>query len=299
VSVTLTSKMSKQRCSNSLRAILIVLACLPGQLAVAEENETGFFSYFPAPPKLHLPKLDFIPFWTSDFKKARKAYDSGNYGRALEYFRKESEEGNPVADWYLGHMYRLGRGVPRDPSVAYSYYSRVAESYDPEETDPNRLRIAVDSQLRLTGYLQTGLPGAGIAADPATAAKNYLRIASNYGHPLAMYELGVMNIRGVGVTANPQQGLKWLIAAARKRSPEAEAYLGELYWKGEFVRRDETRALMWYSLATSTTEDLDDAATRTRTTEIRAKVSEDVRLEADARAKVWAEQYPVDNSSRN
>jgi uncharacterized protein len=243
-----------------------------------------------------LPKLDFLQFWSSDLKKARKAYSSGDYPKALKYFRKESDDGNPIADWYLGHMYRLGRGVAPDAAVAYSYYSRVAESYDAEETDAGRLRVTVDSQLQLTNYLRSGVASANIKADPQAAAKSYLRIASNYGHPTAMFELGVMNIRGSGVTQNPQQGLKWLIAAARKRSPEAEAYLGDLYWNGEFVRRDETRALMWYVLATEAASEQDYASLFLRREDLSSKVSEDVLLEADARARVWAEQYPVDKN---
>jgi uncharacterized protein len=258
----------------------------------AEEEEAGFFTYFPAVPDINLPKLDFVPFWTSDIKKARKAYNSSDYARALTYFRKESEDGNPVADWYLGHMYRLGRGVKLDPAIAYSYYSRVAEAYDPDDEDAYRLRIAVDSQLHLTRYLREGVPSAGIEANPSAAARGFLRLASNYGHPRAMFELGLMNMRGSGVKQNPQQGLKWLITAARKRSPEAESYLGELYWKGEFVQRDETRALMWYTLAAETTREEDYPILHARVRDIRQEVSEEVRLEAEARAEVWAEQYP-------
>jgi uncharacterized protein len=274
-------------------ALLLASACVAPAVAAENEKDSGFFSYFPAAPDLNLPKLDIVPFWSSDLKKARKAYNSRDYGTALAYFRKASEDGNLVADWYLGNMYRMGRGMPRNDAIAYSYYSRVAESYDPDEDDANRRKIVIDSQLQLTNYLRSGVADAQIKPDPAAAARNYLRLASNYGHPTAMFELGVMNIKGQGVTSNPPQGLKWLIAAARKRSPEAEAYLGELYWKGEFVRRDETRALMWYALASQTASKSDFMSLHTRHSEIREQVSEDTRLEADARARIWAEQYPA------
>ncbi len=294
MSATLTSKASEVQNGVwvMLRCMAIALFCTQA-VAGEEETDTGFFSYFPAPPEFNLPKLEFVPFWTSDLKRARKSYNSGDYSTALKHFRKESEDGNPVADWYLGHMYRLGRGVLTDHAVAYSYYSRVAESYDPDETDANRLRITVDSQMQLTNYMRSGVEAAGIKANPAAAAKSYLRIASNYGHSMAMFELGVMNIDGAGVKQNPQQGLKWLIAAARKRNLHAEAFLGELYWKGELVRRDETRALMWYALATRSAGGGADSGIAMRAKEIRAAVDEDVRLEADARARVWAEQYPT------
>ena len=206
----------------ALLAVLL-LGLSPVAHAQDDEDGTGFFSYRPATPKLNLPDLD-LPFWTDDLKKAKKAYSDGKFDKAIKFFRKASEDGNIVADWYLGHIYRKGRGVPRDDATAFSYYSRVAESYDPDEADQNRLRIMVDAQLRVADYYRVGIADAGIKSNYKVAARSYLRIASTYGHPGAQYSLGLMNIRGQGVKKNPQQGLKWLIAAARKRHALSEAY---------------------------------------------------------------------------
>jgi uncharacterized protein len=281
------------RMLHALAATLLAFffTVLPASAADQDEG-AGFFDYLPAAPELKLPHIN-IPFWTSDLKKGRNAYADGNYGRALKYFRRESEEGNVVADWYLGHMYRLGQGVTADASVAYSYYSRVAESYDPEESNKKRLRIVVDSQIHLADYRRLGIPSAGIAADPDTAARTYLRIASTYGHPAAQFALGQMNILGEGVKANPQQGLKWLTAAARKRHPAAQAYLGDIYWSGRFVKKNETRALMWYILAMETAKQEENPEITNRYHEIVSALDEDTRLEAEARARVWSEQYPA------
>jgi TPR repeat protein len=280
-----------------LAMLLVVLGVSLGgalEARAQEEPSTDFFSYLPAAPEIKLPDLR-LPFWTDDLKRAKKAYNKGEYKRAAKLFRKEAEDGNIVAYWYLGHMYRTGLGVQVDHAIAYSYYSRVAEAYDPDEEEPNRLRIMVDGQLRVAQYQQKGLPDAGIAANPSTAARTYLRLASTYGHPGAQYALGVMSIRGEGVKKNPQQGLKWLMAAARKRHPEAEAYLGNLYWDGKIVRRDETRALMWYILARDSARPEENPSIFERAEELRSRVSEEVRLEADARARVWADQYPVED----
>lgn len=278
------------------RSLLVALFCvvftLPPQAAEPEEG-AGFFEYLPAVPEIKLPKSIDIPFWTSDLKKARRAYRDADYGRALKFFRRESQDGNMVADWYLAHMYRLGQGVPRDHSVAYSYYSRVAESYDPDETDNKRLRIVIDSQVRLATYRRIGIPQAGMKADPAMAAREYLQIASTYGHPAAQFALGEMNIEGEGIKQNPQQGLKWITAAARKRHAEAAAYLGDLYWSGEYVKRSQTRALMWYTLAVQTAVPEENAGIFSRYDELMTKVDEDTKLEAEARARVWAEQFPA------
>ena len=252
-----------------------------------------FYSYLPAAPDIHLPEIS-IPFWTDDLKKAKRAYKSGDYARALTLFRSSSDDGNIVADWYLGHMYSQGIGVARDDAMAYSYYSRVAEHYDPDETDPNRLKITVDAMVRIADYQRTGAVNAGIEPDPKAAAQNYLKIATAYGHPAAQFGLGVMTIKGEGVKKNPSQGLKWLMASARKRYAPAEAYLGDLYWSGEIVTADRTRAVMWYILAQQSARPEENPEIFSRAQQLTASVGEDERIEAEARAKVWDDQYPAE-----
>jgi uncharacterized protein len=282
------------------RGVLIVLAAamlvavLRGPVARADDTSvlSEFYSYLPAAPKLSLPHIK-IPFWTDDLKKARGAYQAGNYPKALKYFRRASDDGNAVADWFLGHMYRLGRGVPRNDAMAFSYYSRVAELYDPEETDDKRLAITIDAMIRVADYQQVGVVSAGIPQNTAAAASTYFNMATTYGHPAAQYGLGVMNMKGVGMKQNPQQGLKWLIASARKRHAPAEAFLGELYWQGKYVQEDRTRAVMWYMLAVQSARPEDNPEIFDRLNVMEATATEDQRLEASARAKVWDDQYPV------
>jgi TPR repeat protein len=267
-------------------------------LSAAEDSSgplADFYSYLPAAPEISLPEIS-IPFWTDDLRKAKRAYRNGNYDRALKFFRKASDDGNILADWYLGHMYRQGRGVPRDDAAAFTYYSRVAEHYDPDEDDQNRLRIIVDSMVRIADYQRTGAVNAGIKPNPQSAARTYLKIATTYGHPAAHYALGVMSLKGQGVKKNPQQGLKWLIAAARKRYAPAEALLGELYWEGKLVSGDRTRAVMWYILARQSARPEENPEIFDRALQLEANVGQDELIEAEARAKVWDGQYPVDEA---
>lgn len=282
-------------------ALVSLLLCAERSYATDTGTQAGplseFYSYLPAAPDISLPEIS-IPFWTDDLKKAKRAYKNGNYERAVKLFRQESEDGNIVADWYLGNMYREGRGVPRDDASAFTYYSRVADHYDPDESDNTRLRIIVDSMVRIADYQRTGAVNAGIEANPAAAARTYLKIATAYGHPAAHYSLGVMCIRGEGVKKNPQQGLKWLMSAARKRYAPAEAFLGELYWAGKIVSPDRTRALMWYLLARQSARAEENPEIFDRALQLEANVGEDERIEAEARARVWDTQYPVGGRNR-
>ena len=274
---------------------LVLVMCLSfaSPLQAGDDDPIGDFFSMIRPPQIKLPHIDIPSFWTDDLKRARGAYMDADYPQAAEYFRKSSEDGNMVADWYLGHMYRLGQGVPQDQATAYSYYSRVAENFDPEESDKNRLRIVVDAQLRVADYLRTGIRGAKLAANPQSSARTYLRIATSFGHPRALYALGTMSIEGEGMAKNPAQGLKWLNAAVRKHSPEAAAFLAELYKTGKIVQQDDTRALMWYIIAAQSAVKNENPMIFSRLAEMRFASTEETRIEAEARARVWMEQNPV------
>jgi uncharacterized protein len=273
-------------------AMSVVLSCSVPSRAMADDTVGDFFSTLRA-PEIKFPKIEIVPFWTDDLKRARGAYADGDFPQAMEYFRRSSEDGNIVADWYLGHIFRLGQGTPVDPATAYSYYNRVAENFDPDEPDKNRLRIVVDAQLRVADYLRTGIKSANLSANPQLAARTYLRIATTYAHPRALYSLGTMSIEGEGMTKNPAQGLKWLNAAVRKHSPDAAAYLGELYHTGTYVRQDDTRALMWYTIASASALKTETPQIFSRLANLQNASTEEVRLEAKARARVWEEQNPV------
>ena len=246
-------------------------------------------------PEIHLPKLELPMFWTSDLKQGRDAFTRGDYAKARQAFLRASDEGNPVADWYLGHMYRMGRGVPMDAAIAYSYFSRVADAYDGDEdqSDPYRLRITVDAKIRVADYLRLGIPSAHLEANPQAAARTYLQMATNYAHPRALYELGEMSLNGEGMRKNPQQGLKWLYAATRKNSAEASALLGDLCADGTFVPQDDAKALSWYQIAAERTTSDENPQIFSRLNELKSAATEETRLEAEAKTGVWDEQNPV------
>ena len=279
-----------------LAVLAVSVLVAPARAADGDGPLAEFYSYLPATPDISLPDIN-IPFWTDDLNKAKRAYREGRYKRAMRFFRKASEDGNIVADWYLGHMYAQGRGVPRDDATAYTYYARVADHYDPDERDKKRLRIIVDAMLRIADYQRTGVSTAGIKSNATAAMRTYMKLATVYGHPAALYALGVMNISGQGVKKNPQQGLKWLMAAARKRHAPAEAYLGELYLEGKIVRADRTRALMWYMLARQSARPEENPEIYDRALQIEANTEDDERIEAEARARVWDGQYPTSRRS--
>ncbi len=281
--------------------LLVLLTAVPRHALAEGGFFGGLFGFFEEPPEIHLPhpdihlpKLDITPFWTNDLKQGRDAYGHGDFERARRAFLKASDDGNMVADWYLGHMYRLGQGVPADPAISYSYFQRVSDQFNPDEQDPYRLRIMVDAKIRVADDLRMGIPAAHLKPNPQVAARTYLQMATNFGHPRAFYGLGVMNMEGEGMKENPQQGLKWLNAAVRKHSAEAAAYLGELCAKGDVLPQDDTKALTWYIIAAQSARPDENPPIKERLTQLKFAATEETRIEAEARARVWNEQNPPD-----
>lgn len=288
--ISRTSAAAKVAAGGTLAALIWL--SLPPNSRAEEDSLFNFFSFAPAAPKLTAPQLKSLAPWAEDMKKARLAYSSGNFESARGFLEKASNEGNIVASWYLGHIYRLGRGVPSDKGKAFHYYSIVAESFTPDEPDPRRLRITIDALVRVADIYRTGDKDASIAPDARTAYRLY-NTAASYGHPAAHFAQGLMTLQGQGVKANPEKALKWMLLAAKKRYAPAEALLGELYWKGTIVKRDPTRALMWYVLATQSARPEDHPEIFDRYNELSGEASEQLRLEADNRARLWSEKYPL------
>ncbi|KAG7294754.1 hypothetical protein JYU34_022881 [Plutella xylostella] len=99
---------------------------------------------------------------------------------ALRYFKKAAELNNPVGQSGLGIMYLQGRGVPKDPSAAFKYFTMAA------------------NQGWVEGQLHLGSCGIGVRRDFKQANK-YFSLASQSGHVLAFYHLAHMHAQGLGV----------------------------------------------------------------------------------------------------
>jgi hypothetical protein len=54
------------------------------------------------------------------------AYNHENFNAAAVIFRPLALAGNPRAQFYLGHMYETGRGVPQNYNIAAYWYFRAA-----------------------------------------------------------------------------------------------------------------------------------------------------------------------------
>jgi TPR repeat protein len=63
----------------------------------------------------------------ADFAAGLEAYNRGDYATAMREFRSLAEAGDAVAQNFLGQMYSVGEGVPKDGAEAVQWFRKAAE----------------------------------------------------------------------------------------------------------------------------------------------------------------------------
>lgn len=95
---------------------------------------------------------------------------------AVKWYQKAAEQGHALAQFNLGVMYSLGRGVPQDDTKAAHWYEKAAQQDD------------LDAQVNLGSLYAMGQ---GVSQNDAEAIKWYCRAATK-GHTDAQFNLGMM-----------------------------------------------------------------------------------------------------------
>ncbi len=166
-------------------------------------------------------------------EEGKAAYNRGDFENALTILRPFAETNHAEAQYLLGAIYFLGRGVPVDEMAGLRWYQKSADQ-----------GLAV-AQLEL-GLLYSS--GKGVAQDHAKAKEWYLK-AANQGLAAAQYVIGLQYFLGNGVSQDDAKAAAWYRKAADQGLADAQHGLGFLYANGRGVKRDDLEAVRWYRLA--------------------------------------------------
>ncbi len=143
------------------------------------------------------------PVLAADLEAGLEAYDRGDYATALEEWRPLAEQGDAGAQFNLGLLYDMGRGVPQNYAEAAKWYRLAADGgYD-------------KAQFNLALMYNNGT---GVTQDYAEAMK-WFRLAAEQGDALAQYNLGVMYGNKNGVSQDYVQAHMWYNLAAARLPP--------------------------------------------------------------------------------
>ena len=143
--------------------------------------------------------------------KGLEFFKNKEYAEAVSWYRKAAEQGTDVAQFNLGLMYEVGRGVTQNDAEAVSWYRKAAE------------------QGNASGQLSLGSMyaiGRGVTQNYAGAV-SWFRKSAEQGNADAQYHLGLMyeNIRGI---KDKKEAIRWYKKAADQKNEKAVNRLREL-----------------------------------------------------------------------
>jgi TPR repeat protein len=142
---------------------------------------------------------------TPDLGLANDAYDIGDYATAYIHYKALAEQGNTIAQFNLGIMYKKGRGVPKDYTKAVGWFRKAADQGD-----------AVAQYQLGKMYLS----GHGVPQNYVEAFK-WIQGSAELGYTKAQYHTGIMYKSGQGVAENKVLAYMWFsVAVSRSYCPE-------------------------------------------------------------------------------
>ncbi len=157
----------------------------------------------------------------------------GHYKRALPFIIASTIKGNPIAQVFLGLMYKNGKGVAQNLGEAIRLFELAAKQGD------------ADGQYNLGSLYDNGL---GVVQNHKEAVKLY-ELSASQGFIDAQLRLGLMYQYGQGVTQSYTESEKWYRLAANQGDADAQLMLGLANWSGQGIKQDIIKAYMWTHIA--------------------------------------------------
>ena len=71
--------------------------------------------------------LAFTPLAAQNFEKGMAAAEAGDFATAYKEWLPLAKEGDPEAQFYLGHLYEIGEGVPKNQAEAVKWFKLSAD----------------------------------------------------------------------------------------------------------------------------------------------------------------------------
>ena len=129
----------------------------------------------------------------------------------MEQLTMGAKQGNTIAQYFLGSVYFLGRGLAQNYTEAMKWYRKAADQGYAEA------QVAV-------GFMYSD--GRGVPKDEKEAVKWY-RKAAEQGYAEGQFNLGFKYDHGEGVPQNFEEAIKWYRLAAKQGYADAQKVLAD------------------------------------------------------------------------
>jgi TPR repeat protein len=224
---------------------------------------------------------------TDAFYRVGLLYEEGrgveqNYRLAVDMYHKAAEKEHEIACYRLGQLYQYGNGVDLNYSKAYQFYKKAQEM---EQAEAQKiLNITQEITLASNGYtevkpldpssqeyqeslsmckyvaehgdtevqFQVGFAYEYIVSEPDyEEAFSWYSMAAGNSHRDAIYHLGLLYEKGLGILQDYQKAIQLYNNAAHLGSDKALYQLGVAYHDGNGVDIDPRKAIEYYTLSTN------------------------------------------------
>lgn len=173
----------------------------------------------------------FAPGWPPSSEQLN--FGLGYYEKALPRIRESALAGEPLAECYLGLMYRDGLGLDQDSGLGVRWLMKAA--LDGNARAQYNVALALDE-------------GEGLKHDAVQARRWYERAAQN-GSAEAAYDLSLVYREATGDRRNMNAAIDWLTRAVKLGYLNEARDLGKLYFERDRSSRDRVLGYMWFLVA--------------------------------------------------
>ena len=203
----------------------------------------------------------------SNYDAGIAAYEREHYEVALYDFEKRAMkgDGDRLAEFYLGYMYKHGKGVAQDLEKAVEWYQKAAEwGYVPAINDYAVATLEQSARFeeefaRITkSFVRDDEDVLRRENEVEVLRKNvrertvrFLQLLAEYGNPTTQFNLGIMCIYDYdGLPEDLKKPEEWFQKAANQGHVPAQYYLARTYEEGlGGVTPDLEKAVEWYTKA--------------------------------------------------
>jgi len=202
------------------------------------------------------------------------AYANGHglpqsYDDAIRLYQLAADRGLASAQFNLGLLSELGRGVSPDVAIAFKFYLKAAKNgFAPAQFNVGNMlangigtgQDLFEAMLWFRQAAERGLPeaqynvglayeqGRGVRQNESLALEWY-RTAAGHGYARAQFNLASMLIDGRGSPPNPTSALSLYRASATQNFAPAQYRLGILLAEGRVQPTNLVESYKWLALA--------------------------------------------------
>jgi len=182
------------------------------------------------------------------------AYQAGSRDAAISALGEAASRGDAsakfAAEFYLARIYAENIAAGADQTKAFVLFRKLADenlTVDPETS--KRAPFVAKALIALAGYVRAGLKDIDLAPNPRRADDYLHHAAVFFGDRDAQFELARIYLSGEASGDDVRRGLHYLASLTEEGHAPAQALLGELFWRGRHVKKDERRALALVTIA--------------------------------------------------